>query len=137
MPIYTYICDECRHNFEIFMSITKYPPENSPACPVCDESSNVRRDIQADVAGITNIMPAQTLGSFAEKKTNKMSQDEKFNKWYDQNKYKFESPVDEPEMKLPKNAKRIIDPKIPISPADTKSLGLKKKRGTNVRRKKS
>ena len=38
MPFYTYICEDCDSEFEIFASIQKKGTGWKPACPQCDSA---------------------------------------------------------------------------------------------------
>lgn len=54
MPLYTYNCEACEHNFDEVLPIDdRYKPEGEP-CPVCATSGTVKKGIGSPriVAGV-------------------------------------------------------------------------------------
>lgn len=71
MPAYTYSCEHCETSFEISKEMGQ---AGSPEfCPQCLEK--MVRDYVAD--NVRFVEPQKTLGSYADKKTKSLSQDEK------------------------------------------------------------
>lgn len=71
MPLYTYYCEGCETSFEITKEMAQ---ASSPEfCPQCLEK--MVRDYVAD--NVRFVEPQKTLGSYADKKTKSLSQDEK------------------------------------------------------------
>lgn len=73
MPRYTWICEECDHSFEIssYMSEAHLKPE----CPQCGHTRKVVRDFLSDNIHVSG--GPKTLGSFADKHSDKMSEEQK------------------------------------------------------------
>lgn len=71
MPQYSYSCPKCNDSFEIYLSLTDYKPQQN--CPNC--KSLCGRDLCLD-CDITPNIP-KTVGSLADKNTDKMSADQK------------------------------------------------------------
>lgn len=92
MPNYTYYCDVCKYTFEKFAYISDYQPKE--LCPQCYNAKDVSRALDEDIITIYNNVVANnnniTLKQLADRNTKRMSRDEKINKYYDQNKYKWE-----------------------------------------------
>lgn len=92
MPQYSYQCIEedggCGHTFSIFLMMSDYNSDISPSCPLCNTFQFVKRDFEADLP--RGRVATQTLGSLAEKNMSSMSKDERENRWYENNKYRFE-----------------------------------------------
>ena len=75
MAIYTYFCEKCEVHTEIQQSIMD--PLYIPPCTKCKSIKNIERDFQADIG--YSIEGIKTIGSYADRNTSKISQDEK--KW--------------------------------------------------------
>ena len=94
MPNYTYYCTQCDSFFEKFAYISDYQPQE--LCPKCDSSQHVSRALEYDISTIHNNVVVGdneiTLGQLADRNTKKMSRDEKIDRYYDQNKYRWEGP---------------------------------------------
>lgn len=71
MPLYTYLCEKCEIGLEISKEMAKAgDPEQ---CPVCQ--STLIRDYLSD--NIRFIQEQKTLGSFADKRSKAMTEDQK------------------------------------------------------------
>lgn len=71
MPLYTYLCEHCEVSFEISKEMAKAgEPE---FCPQCLEK--MVRDYVAD--NVRFVEPQKTLGSYADKNSKKMSEQQK------------------------------------------------------------
>jgi hypothetical protein len=114
MPTYTYNCPEetggCGHQYEVFILMSEYNPQLPPVCPGCKTRTHVRRNFKVDISSTSSHIQTQTLGSLAEKNTNSMSEDARLAQWRKDNAYKFDDPPNEPKMKLPRGAKRLLKP---------------------------
>lgn len=105
MPTYTYYCSKCDNRFEIFANIGNY--KQCYECPKCNDISDVTRALGYDISTVHREVIANddniTLGQLADRNTKKMSRDEKINRYYEQNKYKWEGQ----ESNLPKGARKV------------------------------
>lgn len=111
MPTYTFVCDNCKQAFEIFLSIRDYNSKQS--CPKC-KSKNVSRDYGTDCSSInTSIKKTdselKTLGDLANRNRDRMSDDHKTHLNKKHNEYKeTESQKDLPQgMSRMKKGKKI------------------------------
>jgi putative FmdB family regulatory protein len=43
MPTYDFVCDQCKHKFEISIAIKDYDRYDKKKCPKCKNSSHTRR----------------------------------------------------------------------------------------------
>lgn len=75
MATYTYLCEKCEVHTEIQQSIMD--PLHAPRCFKCDSSKHMVRDYQVDIG--YSIEGIKTIGSYADRNTQKISADEK--KW--------------------------------------------------------
>ena len=106
MPQYTYLCTSCQAYFEKQSFICDY--QEKEICPQCDSLKHVIRALGYDISTIhRNVRMGDdevNLQQRAERNTKNMSRDEKIDKYYEQNKYKYEGP----DADLPKGATRIV-----------------------------
>lgn len=105
MPAYTYFCNTCQIYFEKFSYISDY--SDKEVCPTCGTFKDVIRALGYDISTIHRNVLANdneiTLAQLADRNTKKMSRDEKIDRFYEQNKYKYEGP----EKELPSGMKRL------------------------------
>lgn len=105
MPTYTYFCDDCQQYFEKFALMCDYT--DSETCPTCNSCRNVIRALGYDISTVHRTVVAGdneiNLGQLADRNTQRMSRDEKIDKFYEQNKYKYEGP----ETDLPTGMTRV------------------------------
>ena len=105
MPTYTYFCSKCNDYFEKFSYFSDYADKET--CPECKTRKNVERALGYDISTIhRNVIAGDneiTLGQLSDRNTKKMSRDEKIEKFYEQNKYKYEGP----DKELPAGMTRI------------------------------
>ena len=105
MPTYTYFCQNFQLVFEKFANISDY--QDKEICPQCGYSRKVSREFAQDAKTIhTNIITSDneiTIGQLASRNTKKMTRDEKIDKYYEHNKYKWEGP----ELDMPKGMTHI------------------------------
>ena len=52
MPIYEYTCDDCKHNFEEFLSIPNRDKPTKESCPECGKKDSVRKGVSATTMGV-------------------------------------------------------------------------------------
>ena len=92
MPTYTYFCQTCQSHFEKFSYISDY--QDKEICPECNTIRDVVRALNYDIGTLNGSVIASdneiTLGQLADRNTKRMSRDEKIDKYYEQNKYKYE-----------------------------------------------
>ncbi len=102
MPIYTFKCSGCRHQFEIIMSMKKYTTNH--LCPKC-KSEEVGRDYMEDqlISTIKLSDDQLKLGHLAKRNTERLSNDEKAHLDHKHNEYKYNKKGGE----LPKGMKHI------------------------------
>lgn len=126
MPTYIFQCDSdlggCGNVFEVQSSMQDVP-KLKPTCSSCKKRKPVRRDYTAENSTVINATPA-TLGTLANRNTNKLSNDEKAHIHYENNKYKY-TPF---QGKLPDGA-------TPMSRDDTGRLIPSKKQHKRDKRK--
>lgn len=73
MATYTFLCEQCNSRTELRQSI--HDPLHTPRCNDCDSSKHMIRDFESDIG--YSIGPPKTLGSFADKNSTRLSEDEK------------------------------------------------------------
>lgn len=113
MPTYSYCCDKCSNNFEIFFYIKDY--QEQPECPRCHSAKTSRRyaeDVLTQNASVKKSdSELKTIGDLAMRNSEKMSEDQKEYLYRKHNSYK-EDPSEQKE--LPKGMSRIKKPPKPI-----------------------
>jgi putative FmdB family regulatory protein len=106
MPTYSYYCDKCNKDFELFFYIKDY--KSQPKCEYCLSSKETyrlyTRDILSQAASVKKSdNELKTIGDLANRNRDKMSEDEKNYMYQKHNDYK-ENKVDKP---LPKGMTRM------------------------------
>lgn len=105
MPTYSYSCEKCSTNFELFFYIKDYIPQ--PVCPKCKSNQTYRRytdDVLTQNASVKKAdSELKTLGDLANRNRDRMSEDQKTALDIKHNEYKEKKP-DKP---LPKGMSRI------------------------------
>lgn len=108
MPTYSYLCESCNTNFELFFYIKDYIP--NPKCVNCNKKNTCRRyadDILTQNCSIKKSdNELKTLGDLALRNSERMSDDQKQSLYKKHNEYK-EEVSDKP---LPKGMSRIKKP---------------------------
>ena len=93
MPTYTYLCPKCSIIFELFLCFSDY--NEIQVCPECDYTQ-AKRELGMDIQTIhSNVVAGDDeikVGQLADRNTKRLSRDEKIDKYYEQNKYKYEGP---------------------------------------------
>lgn len=105
MPIYSYLCKDCKQIFELFFSYSNY--KERPLCELC-QSKNTERQITLDASTISGSVKKsdselKTIGDLANRNRDKLSNDEKVHLYNKHNSYKQETPA----TKLPQGMKRL------------------------------
>ncbi len=111
MPNYSYICNSCNFNFELFFYIKDY--QDHPSCPTC-KNKNVDRDYGTDMITLNSSIrksdsELKTIGDIANRNRDKLSQDEKISLHQKHNSYREEGIQKE----LPKGMSRMKKPPKP------------------------
>jgi putative FmdB family regulatory protein len=105
MPTYSYSCEECNEEFELFSSIKDYI--STPKCIKCNGKKTYRRYIDDVITQATSVKKSdselKTLGDLANRNRDRMSDDEKASLNTKHNEYK--DPKE--ELPLPKGMKRL------------------------------
>ena len=123
MPNYTYFCNSCNNEFELFFTIKQYVSQ--PECSVC-QSENTQRHLTKDINSQSfsvkkHNSELKTLGDLAQRNTDKLSDDEKNHLYQKHNSYKDK----ELEVSLRSGMNRIKKPQKPKWPG---AKGKKKRR---------
>lgn len=105
MPTYSYSCDKCHKDFELFFYIKDY--QEQPQCCYCKSKKTSRQyinDISTQSASVRKSdSELKTLGDLANRNRDKLSDDHKEELHRKHNSYK-ETPSDKP---LPKGMTRM------------------------------
>ena len=108
MPTYSYSCDTCQNNFELFFTIKDYVA--NPKCIICQNQNTFRRYVDDILTQNCSIKKSdnelKTIGDLANRNRDKLSSDEKQNLYIQHNSYK-ETPQDKP---LPNGMSRMKKP---------------------------
>lgn len=108
MPTYSYLCNNCNFDFELFFYIKDY--KEHPFCPQCDKNET-DRNYGIDMLTLNSSIKKsdtelKTVGDLANRNRDKLSDDEKVNLYQKHNAYKEEVSHKE----LPKGMSRIKKP---------------------------
>ena len=108
MPTYTYTCEKCQKNFELFFYIKDY--QEQPKCDWCGCTKTHRCYILDVSTQSTSVKKAdselKTIGDLANRNRDKLSDDQKTEMYQKHNQYK-EIQSDKP---LPKGMSRMKKP---------------------------
>lgn len=125
MPTYTYFCDYCNKDFELFFYIKDYDP--NPKCSSCHRKKTHRQyiaDVRTQSSSVKKAdSELKTLGDLAMRNTERMSEDEKTALYIKHNSYKENVGECKP---LPTGMNRIKKPPKTQWPGTN---GKRKKRG--------
>jgi putative FmdB family regulatory protein len=105
MPTYSYSCEKCKQDFELFFYIRDY--QEQPLCPSCKSKKTCRRYLE-DVSTLNaSIKKAdselKTLGDLANRNRDRMSDDQKQALHEKHNKYRDDQVLKD----LPKGMSRM------------------------------
>lgn len=105
MPTYTYFCDKCSKDFELFFYIKDYDP--NPKCLFCKSKETNRlysADISSQYASVKKSdNELKTIGDIAMRNSERMSEDEKTHLYIKHNSYK----EDISQKQLPSGMSRV------------------------------
>jgi putative FmdB family regulatory protein len=105
MPTYSFSCDNCSTDFELFFYIKDYIEH--PECPQCKSNTTYRRYADDVLSQNTSVKKAdselKTIGDLANRNRDRLSNDEKEALYNKHNSYK-ENKTDKP---LPNGMSRI------------------------------
>lgn len=105
MPTYSYFCNKCNKDFELFAYIKDYNPR--PLCIVCSSIDTNRLYTKDFITQSCSVKKSdselKTLGDLALRNTERMSEDEKASLYAKHNAYKD----NEPERELPSGMQRM------------------------------
>ncbi len=105
MPVYSYTCTKCNHNFELFFTFSNYT--ETPNCASC-QSKKTQRDYSIDLSTINGSVKKsdselKTIGDLANRNRDRLSDDEKQHLYHKHNDYKDSND----QKPLPKGMKRM------------------------------
>ncbi len=105
MPTYSYLCEKCSCEFEVFFHIKDYQP--SPRCTMCKSKNTHRmytKDVLSQSASVKKSdSELKTLGDLAMRNSERLSDDEKLHLHQKHNSYR----EDGPQKELPKGMSRV------------------------------
>lgn len=109
MPTYSYSCNNCKYNFEMFFHIKDYVEK--PKCTKCKSKNTSRRYLSDVLSQFANVRKSDselnTIGDLAKRNSDRLSDDEKHHLYLKHNSYKH----DQTELKdLPQGMSRITKP---------------------------
>lgn len=112
MPTYSYHCEKCNCEFELFFYIKDY--NDSPKCIECNSSSTHRSYIKDVCTQSTSVKKAdselKTIGDLANRNRDRLSDDEKQELYKKHNEYKDhkeENPLPKGMSRMKKGTKTI------------------------------
>jgi len=125
MPTYSYICNNCTCNFELFSYIKNYIEH--PKCVQCHSDNTNRaytKDVMTQSASIKKSdSELKTIGDLAKRNSDKMSEDQKISLHQKHNSYR----EDGPQKELPRGMSRIKKQPKPIWPGSNGKTKTKRK----------
>lgn len=93
MPTYSYYCDQCENQFELFAYIKDYIEK--PECPDCSSKETYRlvaQDVKTQSCSVKKMdSELKTLGDLAKRNSDRLSDDEKHHLHNKHNEYKDEA----------------------------------------------
>lgn len=105
MPTYSYLCDNCKKDFELFFYIKDYIEH--PKCIYCKNKKTYRQYIKDVITQNTSVKKSdnelKTIGDLAKRNSDKMSEDYKQHLYNKHNQYK-EHTIEKP---LPSGMSRM------------------------------
>jgi len=125
MPNYSYSCEKCGTNFELFFLIKDYVAQ--PKCIICSSKKTTRNYVADAVTQSSSVKKSdselKTLGDLANRNRDRMSSDQIESLNQKHNNYK--EPNDKP---LPSGMNRIKRPPKTIWPGSTPKVKQRRKR---------
>lgn len=111
MPTYTYFCNKCESEFELFFYIKDYVEQ--PKCSCCNSTKTHRQYTKDIITQSTSIRKSdselKTIGDLAKRNSDRLSEDEKVYLYQKHNSYKYE----EGTKNLPTGMNRVKKPQKP------------------------
>lgn len=108
MPTYSYLCNNCNSEFELFFYIKDY--NEHPVCSNCKSADTARAYIKDVSTQNTSVRKSdtelKTIGDLARRNSDRMSNDEKLHLYNKHNSYKESGAVDN----LPSGMSRVKKP---------------------------
>lgn len=105
MPTYSYYCNKCRCDFELFFHIKDY--SEKPQCSNCKKNNTERRIVNDVITQSSSVKKSdselKTIGDLAKRNSDRMSDDEKTHLYLKHNSYKY----DKAPKELPSGMNRI------------------------------
>ena len=112
MPTYTYFCDKCESEFELFFYIKDYV--ENPLCSCCNSKKTHRQYTKDIITQNTSVKKSdselKTIGDLANRNRDRMSDDQKADLHRKHNSYKEnneEKPLPQGMSRMKKGAKTI------------------------------
>lgn len=112
MPTYSYICENCSKEFELFFYIKDYIEQ--PCCVHCSSHNTIRSYIADVMSQNTSVKKSdselKTIGDLANRNRDKMSEDHKralFEKHNSYKEHKEEKPLPQGMSRMKKGSKTI------------------------------
>ena len=125
MPTYSYACDNCNTQFELFFYIKDYTEH--PNCTICNSSSTYRRYADDVLSQNCSVKKSdnelKTIGDLALRNSERMSEDEKIHLYNKHNAYKYDHSDDKP---LPTGMSRMKKQPKPKWPSASKTKHRRK-----------
>lgn len=92
MPTYTYYCNNCKSEFELFFYMKDYVEK--PACSCCKENNTQRQYVADVITQNASVRKSdselKTIGDLAKRNSDRMSDDQKYSLYMKHNAYKDE-----------------------------------------------
>ena len=108
MPTYSYSCNKCHQDFELFFYIKDYI--SNPPCEACKDRDTYRLYAVDVATQATSVKKAdselKTIGDLANRNRDKLSEDEKIHLDKKHNEYR----ENQPENPLPQGMSRVKKP---------------------------
>ena len=105
MPTYSYVCEDCSNNFELFFHIKDYISQ--PKCSSCGSKKTSReyiKDVQTQMSSVKKSdSELKTIGDLALRNSERFSDDQKIHLHQKHNQYR----EDGPQKELPRGMSRI------------------------------
>ena len=112
MPTYSYVCNNCSSEFELFSYIKDY--QEHPSCSSCNKKNTHRSYIKDVITQNTSVKKSdselRTIGDLANRNRDRMSEEQKvdlYKKHNDYKEHKEEKPLPQGMTRMKKGVKTI------------------------------
>jgi putative FmdB family regulatory protein len=126
MPTYSYICNSCFNDFELFFYIKDY--KEHPKCTKCESRDTSREYTKDAITQSSSVKKSdselKTIGDLARRNSDKMSNDQKISLHQKHNAYR----EDGPQKELPRGMSRINKPPKVVWPGSKGKIKRKPKK---------